>query len=325
MGISRRDVLIGTASTTCLLGMSFIAQAAQTRVIGGAAFGTYWRVTLPNGQNIRPIKAAIGEIIAIIDSALSPFRPDSEISRFNQSATTQWMTLSKDTTRVVQEGLRIATLTGGAFDPTVGPIVGRFGFGPITGHRVGTHGNIAARGTEVRKDHPALTFDPCGIAKGFALDRMVGQLDDLGLDAYLAELGGEVFARGIHPSGRPWRVGIERPGPGALTFQRILHLNGEALATSGDSVNGYVVAGRRYSHIIDPRKDLPVDNDIAAVSVIAPLAITADALATALMAMGPRQGLAVAEREKLPVLYLLRGRDGLREITSTPFNAYVSV
>lgn len=325
MGVSRREVLIGTASATCLLGMPLIAQAAQTRVIGGPAFGTYWRVTLPTGLDIRPINAAIGDIVTMIDSALSPFRPDSEISRFNQSATTEWMTLGKDTARVVQEGLRIATLTGGAFDPTVGPIVGRFGFGPITGRRVGTHSNIVARGTEVRKDHPALTFDPCGIAKGFALDRIAGQLDDLGVAAYLAELGGEVFARGAHPSGRPWQVGIERPGPGALTFQRILHLNGEALATSGDSVNGYVVARRRYSHIIDPRKDVPVNNGIAAVSVIAPLAITADALATALMAMGPRQGLAVAEQEKLPVLYLLRGGGDLREIASTSFNAYVSV
>jgi thiamine biosynthesis lipoprotein len=96
-----------------------------------------------------------------------------------------------------------------------------------------------------------------------------------------------------------------------------------ALATSGDSVNGYVVAGRRYSHIIDPRNDAPVTNGVASVSVIAPRAVTADALATGLMAMGPKRGLALAQRSKLPVLFLLRGKGGFREISSSPWGAYV--
>jgi thiamine biosynthesis lipoprotein len=323
VGWSRRDVLIGAGSAFGAAAMPGIAGAAATRVIGGAAFGTYWRVTLPAGVDVGQINNAIGGINDAINSALSPFRPGSEISRFNRSASTGWMTLGKDAARVMGEGLRIAALTGGGFDPTVGPIVGRFGFGPITGHRAGTYQNIAARGSQVKKDHPGLTFDPCGIAKGFALDRIVDCLDGLGIAAYLAEFGGEVYARGTHPGGRPWQVGIERPLPAPFSFQRILRLEGMALATSGDSVNNYVVAGRRYSHIIDPRKGAPVSNGVAAVSVIAARAITADALATGLMAMGSKKGLAFAERNKLPVLYLLRGKGGFREIASTSLGAYV--
>lgn len=83
------------------------------------------------------------------------------------------------------------------------------------------------------------------------------------------------------------------------------------------------MAGRRYSHIIDPRNDAPVTNGVASVSVIAPQAIMADAFATGLMAMGPKLGLALAERNKLPVLFILRGKGGLREIASSTFNAYV--
>jgi thiamine biosynthesis lipoprotein len=321
--LTRRQVLIGATGAACLAGMPRMAAAARAQVIGGSAFGTYWRVTLPVGANIGLIKAAIGGIVDTIDWALSPFRPDSEISRFNQSSSTGWMAMDADAIRVVKEGVRIAASTGGAFDPTVGPIVGRYGFGPIKGHRTGTYRNISARGTEVRKDHPALTFDPCGIAKGFALDRIVARLDRLGVQAFLAELGGEVFARGTHPGGRDWRVGIERPTPGSVSFQRILRLSGVALATSGDSVNNFMVAGRRYSHIIDPYKAAPVNSDVASVSVIAPRAITADALATALMAMGPQSGLEFAEREGLPVLYLLRAQDGVREFASGTFSAFV--
>ena len=125
MGLSRREVLKGTAGTACLAAMPLVARAAQTRVIGGAAFGTYWRVTLPVGPEVRSIKNAIGGINAAIDLALSPFRPDSEISRFNQSDSTDWITLGEDTAQVVQEGLRIAALTCGGFDPSVAVLARR--------------------------------------------------------------------------------------------------------------------------------------------------------------------------------------------------------
>ena len=323
MNRERRQVLIGAASVALMTALPKVAQGAGTRVIGGPAFGSYWRVTLPWQAEALRLKPAIEDVIAGVDFLMSPFRPDSEISRFNNSRETGWMPVSMATQRVIAEALRIADLSGGAFDPTVGPLVGRLGFGPIKGDTAGGYGAITTSSRAVRKTHPSLTFDPCGIAKGYALDRITRRLDRLGAGSYLIELGGEVFARGRHPRGRPWMVGVERPWTGAVSFQRIARLHGAALATSGDWVNGYTVSGRRFGHIIDPRRGKSVDSTVASVSVIAPRAMTADALATALMAMGPDRGMEWARREGLAALFILRVGAGFKELATEAFNAYV--
>jgi len=102
----------------------------------------------------------------------------------------------------------------------------------------------------------------------------------------------------------------------------VIDARGLAVATSGDAVNAYEVGGRRYSHIIDPATDEPVINDVASVTVLAPSAMTADALSTALMVMGPDQGMAFAEAHALPVLYLMRAPDGLFERASRRFDTH---
>ncbi len=323
MVLSRRQVLRGAAGIAVSALLPGIARAGETRTIGGHAFASYWRASLPAGAEPEPARAAVESVIAAIDRALSPYRAESELSRFNAARTTGWTRIGPDSARVFAEGLRIARLTGGAFDPTVGPLVARLGFGPITGRAEGSYRGLIARAGAVRKTDPGLTFDPCGIAKGFALDRAAAALDALGLGAYLLEIGGEVFARGRHPSGRPWQVGIERPLPGAAALQRIVRLEGLSLATSGDWINGYEIAGRRFGHIIDPARGTPADTGVASVSVIARRGMAADALATALMAMGPERGLRFAARLDLPVLYLLRRGGGIEEAPSPRFGAYL--
>lgn len=324
MKLIRRELLTGAAAM--LLTSRFSgAAAAGTRVIviEGPAFGASWRVTLQEGAKIEAIRRSLQAVITSVDGTMSPFRPDSEISHFNNSPATNWVSLSTDTCRVIKEGLRIARVTGGAFDPTVGGIVGRYGFGPIRRLSRGNHSDISVRVDAARKAHPNMSLDLCGIAKGHALDRMVGVLEGSGISAFLVELGGEVFARGLHPRGRAWQVGIEHPDPGTISFQRIVMLNGKALATSGDRVNSYSVGGRRYGHIIDPHAGLPADSGVASVSVFAPKAITADALATALFALGAQAGAALAARENISALFLLRERTGLREIMTGKFVDHV--
>jgi thiamine biosynthesis lipoprotein len=317
MRLTRRSVLIGTGSA--VLAGALPALAAGLRVIGGPAFGTSWRVTLPEGTEEGAIAAAIRSIVGSVDTAMSPFRPDSEVSRFNASSTCGWQALSPETCAVVRQSLDVAVRSRGAFDPTVGPIVGRYGFGPIRALSTGSYLDIAVREDAVKKSEPSLTLDLCGIAKGHALDRMVAALNGFRVTDFLIELGGEVFARGAHPDGRAWQVGVERPAPGTTTLQRIVRLDGRALATAGDAVNGYTIAGRRYSHIIDPRRGAPVDNGIASVSVFMPAAAMADALATALMAMGPKAGVALADYEEIPALFIVREADALREIMTGGF------
>jgi thiamine biosynthesis lipoprotein len=317
---TRRELLIGAGGV--LVASNFPASAAVPLTIAGPAFGSSWRALLPQKADSEAIKVALANIVQSIDAALSPFRATSEISRFNVAATTDWWPLSTPVATVVGEGLRIAAMTDGAFDPSVGGIVGRYGFGPIRQSAPSTYRDLESRISAVRKSGPGLTFDPCGIAKGYALDLMANHVDSQASD-FLIEIGGEVFARGSHPDGRPWSVGLERPLPGPITFQRLVRLDGEAVATSGDTVNGYELGGRRYSHIIDPRTREPVTHDLASVSVISASAMTADALATALMAMGPEAGVDFAERSAVAALFVVRDGKQLRQIQTTRFVPYV--
>ncbi len=324
MELRRRQFLTATTAAAGLAALPGAARAAATQAVGGAAFGSYWRALIPAGANRAAIARAVGGIVAEIDRALSPYRPGSEISRFNRSASRGWRDLGPDTATVMTEALRIAALTGGAFDPTVGPLVGRLGFGPIGGVRAGNYRDLAYTGRRVRKNHAAVTFDPCGIAKGHAVDRIARRLDALGVGSYLLELGGEVFARGRHPRGRPWRVGVERPEPGGLHFEHLLRLDGAALATSGDAAQSYRIAGRRYSHIVDPATGAAADPRVASVSVIHRRGITADGLATALAVAGPDRGLALARRLDLAALFIVRAEGGLKTAASPAFAAHIA-
>jgi thiamine biosynthesis lipoprotein len=297
------------------------AHAAGARRIGGQAFGTWWRITLPSRVNDRRAAAAVRGVIASVDAAMSPFRPGSEVSVFNATDSRDWQPCSRETCAVVRQSLEVARLSAGAFDPTVGPVVGRYGFGPIrqTGSGGESYRELVAGRDRIRKLAPRATLDLCGIAKGHAVDRMAAALESLHVADFLIEFGGEVLARGTHPDGRPWRVGVERPVPGRTAFQRIVRLIDGAIATSGDVANSYVIAGRRFSHIIDPRRREPVDNALASVSVLMPTASAADALATALMALGQDAGPALAERERISSLFLVRDGGALREIMTGAF------
>lgn len=319
MGMTRRTMLAGAGSVIVSGGVPTWA-STRTRVIGGPAFGSSWRVTLTEGAREDSIAVAIRSIVESVSAAMSPYRSDSELSRFNASNNRDWQPMSPPLCAVVRESLDMAVLSAGAFDPTVGPIVARYGFGPIRRHGgEGSYLDLSVRSDAVKKKGASLSLDLCGIAKGHALDRMVAALDSLGAANFLIELGGEVFARGRHPGGRAWQVGVERPIPGATTFQRIVQLAGRGLATSGDAVHSYTIAGRRYSHIIDPHHREPALNTIASVSVLMPTTAKADALATALMAMGPEAGAALAERERIAALFIVREGKGLREIMTAGF------
>lgn len=311
-----------------LLGAGTLAMAATLPVMGqevtllrGRAFGSTWQVSLPGAIADPALGRDLAAILATIDAQMSPFRADSELSRFNLSHRTGRMAASAELCAVTGEALRVATLTGGAFDPTVGPSVARFGFGPITGKRDGSYAGLEVLPDGLGKANADLTIDLCGIAKGHALDRLAVRLRAGGESSFLIEVGGEVLACGTGADDRAWRVGIEHPGTGEIHC--VLDTRGLALATSGDAINAYTVAGRHYSHIIDPATHEPVRNIVASVSVLAPSGAEADALATALMVMGPEKGIAFAEAAQLPVLFLLHdGDDSLREAASSTFAAH---
>ena len=320
MTLSRRELF--TLGGGLLIASTAPARPASASVLRGSAFGTSWQLVTPEpvGQSVLP--AAIDAIIQSVDRAMSPFRPDSQISRFNRFPTTDWQPVSSGLSAVVDEALRVAAMTSGAFNPTVGPIVGRLGFGPIKGTVHGQAWEIALQEGNVRKYRPGLSLDLCGVAKGHALDRMAAACEAHGLVDYLFELGGEVVAKGRHPAGRRWRIGIERPVPGPASLQQAVTLDGMALATSGNTINSYRVGGRLYSHIIDPATGEPADSALVSVSVLANTAMRADALATALFVMGSHKGPAFANEAGIDALFLVEEGDTLRETVTADFSAH---
>ena len=137
---TRRDFLAvsGTALLLAGLGMPALARGASpTRSIRGTAFETTWQATLPDAAPADELGVPIASLLAAIDRKMSPWRADSELSRFNQGPAGS-VAVSAETGLVATVGLDIARASQGAFDPSVGPLVRRWGFGPITGSGIGS-------------------------------------------------------------------------------------------------------------------------------------------------------------------------------------------
>lgn len=311
---SRRTVL-GLAGGIAWLGVAqATVRAPDVQVFTGPAFGSAWRLVMPLTNQAPTARREVERIVAHVDALMSPFRADSELGRFNAHGRA---VLSRETVAVTQAALALARDSAGAFDPTAAPLSRRFGFGAVgiaAERPAARYRDLRLVGTTLRTACPGLSLDLCGIAKGHALDQVARALD--GLD-FVLELGGEVTARGRHPSGRAWRMGIERPGSGSL--QRIVEADGRALATSGDAAQSYVIGGRRHSHVMDPRVGTPVDNAVASVSVLADTGTQADGLATAAMVMGPQAARALLVAHGASALFLLRHPSGLQELAVNGF------
>lgn len=319
MGLTRRDFVLGCGALA--LAAAHPARAAEGASLSGRAFGGTWKVVLTDGARAQALAPEIGAVLAGIDRSMSPFAPDSAISRFNAGDTRDWQAADRDFAAVTAEALRMAALSGGAFDPSVGPDVARYGFGPIHGVRTGSFEGFAVSEDAIRKEDPRLTLDLCGIAKGHALDAVAARIQATGIADYLIEIGGEVAARGTGPDGLPWRIGIADPVAGGVYAR--LSADALTLATSGDAVNAYAVGGRRYSHTIDPATGEPVRNTVASVTVAGPTGAAADALATALVVLGPGRGLVLADTLDVGALFLLRGESGLVARANARFEALV--
>ena len=316
--LSRRALIAG--SGVLLAAPPLLAGAPATRRIEGRAFGTGWSVTLPDAAPVAGLREAIDTLLAGIDRQMSPWRADSDITALNLAPAGP-RDVPDETAQVLAAALDVARASGGYFDPTVGPLVARWGFGPIhDGDARPNWRHLKVDGAAVVKTTPGTTADLCGIAKGHALDRIGALLAGRGFGDWLADLGGELAASGRHPSDRVWRVAVESPaGPGAA---EVLALRGGlSVATSGSRVNGYDLGGRRVGHVIDPTSGEPAAGGLAQVSVIAPRARDADAWATAILAAGAAQGAALARDRGLTALMLTD--DGSR-ITTGDFAAHLA-
>ena len=303
--------------------------------------GTTWSIKLVEEMATSEFDALIKQLNAElqrVEQLMSTYIKISEVSRFNDSRSTDWQAVSQDLAEVVATAQQVSALSSGAFDITVAPLVRLWGFSGKEIKTLPSPQEIAKARKQVgyrhlffrknppalRKDIPELSIDLSAIAKGYAVDRAVGILQSKALRNYLIEVGGELRASGHNKHLQVWRIGVEKPVPGWREVMREVQLGDIGIATSGDYRNFIEVSGKKYSHEIDPRSGLPLTYRGGSVTVIAPLAMQADAWATGLFVMGEEQGMVVARQQGLAVYYIEQTEDGFAQTMNKNFSQYIS-
>lgn len=302
--------------------------------------GTVWSVSLvadghAEGEARRAIEACFAQVI----SEMSAWDAGSFIARFNRAPAGSWLAAPDDFVQVLTAGLRLAEQTDAAFDPTIGAIVDRWGFGPSgraldwvppspseLGRLRACAGwsrlAVAPEGRRIQQPG-GMKLDLSGIAKGFAVDKVATTLTSLGLTSFLVEIGGELRGRGVKPDGTPWWVQLEPPpGKDPSSPRTLVALYDCAVATSGDYRRFAAYGGHRLAHTIDARTGCPVPATApSAVTVLHEECMMADALATALTVMGFEAGLSYAAQNDIAALMVGTTDRGWVELMSPRFAA----
>ncbi len=292
----------------------------RVMALHGRTMGTEWSVRFVAAPDIHPgpVRRAIEDSLAEVVADASGWDPTSELCRYNRARAGTLQTLSAGLFHILDHALALARDTGGAIDPTVGPLVDLWGFGP-PGPRATppdeaaiatAHARIGWQRLRLDRERRALlqpggvALDLSGIAKGWAVDLVSQRLSTDGVRSHLVEVGGELRGEGVKPDGQPWWVTLE-PTPGRVGPETLLALHGLSVATSGDYRRFFEAGGRRFAHTIDPRTGRPCADPPAAVTVLHRSCMAADALATALTVLGPDAGLDHARRHGVAALFVL--------------------
>jgi thiamine biosynthesis lipoprotein len=304
-------------------------------MVDGETMGTTWSAQFVSEDpehkveraDLQALYDALNAELIAVNQQMSTYIEDSEISRFNASTSTEWFAVSLPLAVLVDQAIEIGRKADGLYDVTVAPLVELWGFGAGPDHGrtevpkdaaiEAALRNVGLGNLEVRLDPPALKkqipglrIDLSSIAKGYGVDRLGAVMEASGYHIWFVEIGGEIRASGEKAKGQPWRVGIERPTSGERVSQRLIDLRDAAVATSGNYRNFFESGGQSFAHTIGPRSGRPVMNTAASVTVVAVHCATADAWATALMALGAERGIEIAEREGIAALFLLPADGG---------------
>jgi FAD:protein FMN transferase len=300
-------------------------------LLQGTTMGSAWTVKIAGPVRVdqRVLHAGIQAQFDAVDRALSTYRRDSALSRFNAAPHADWQPLDRELVTVLQLALTLSLLSDGAYDVTVAPLVDLWGFGPAPARDAppderaveAARVRVGWRLIELDAEHqrarrpPGVMVDLSSLGKGRGVDRVADWLEAQGVHGYLIDLSGKLRASGFNGRGRLWQVGVELPGAddpqGDSHSVAVMHLSVEAVATAGDYRRYFERDGRRYSHLIDPRSGYPVDHGTTSATVRAPNCLTADAWATLLMVMRPERALSLAEAHGLAALLLVREQKGL--------------
>ncbi len=268
----------------------------------------------------KSIDAALQQL-QTIEALMSYHRDDSEIAILNRSGYEKPLKVSKNTFQVVQKAIEFSSLSDGAFDITVGPLVDLWRKAaeadsvPSDSKLADARAKIGyqklildANQMTIKFSVEGMKLDLGGIAKGYGIDKAVEAMQNCGATAGLVDVGGNIRCFG-KPKAKPhWLIGLQDPNetyddfvlPAKAGIQAskpllILKMNDGAVATSGHYRRFVSIKGKKYSHIIDTKTGFSSDK-LASVTIIAKDAITADALSTAVIVMGTENGLALIEK-----------------------------
>lgn len=268
------------------------------RKIAGFTQGTTFHITYEDKAN-QDLSGAVDSIFKVFDLTFSEYIPNSIVSRINKNDSTA---LFDDMfVEVYNKSLEVYRETHGAFDLTVGPLVNAWGFGPEKKAKVDSAtidsllqyigmDKIRLEGRRLVKKLPGIDIDVNSIAQGYSVDVVYRYFEQLGIQNFMVEIGGEVRTKGKNPKGETWRIGVDKPVEGnnvaGEDLQTIILLDNKAITTSGNYRKFFEENGVKYSHIIDPHTGYPYKNNLLSVTVIANDALTADGYDTGLMVLG---------------------------------------
>ncbi|MFT5481953.1 MAG: thiamine biosynthesis lipoprotein [Halieaceae bacterium] len=320
-GRSGSALLISLAVLVCVL-LTSCNRQPEVIELTGATMGTSYHITA-YGEAASHLEGSVlqeqvDELLDDLNQTFSTYLTDSELSRLNQAPIQHWIAVSESMMDLTETSRDIYRRSGGAFDPTVGPLVDLWGFGPagrteqipsaVEIEALRSRSGMALLSIDSRKQRlmrqSAIQLDYSAIAKGYAVDQVEALLFAQGLSNLMVEIGGEIRVRGMSPRNSPWRLAVERPDGGIGQPYQAMLLSDLAVATSGDYRNYYEIEGERVSHTLDPATGRPIAHHGISVTVIASSAAEADGWATALNVLGPQTGFELAEGAQIAAFFI---------------------
>lgn len=293
-------ILLIAACTSCGRYGNGFGKQGEAIKINGKAQGTYYSIIYYDAE-MRNLQEAIDSLLDDFDQTASLWVEGSMIRKVNENRDS---IVNEEFARLVEYSREMHDYSGGAFDCTVGKLVNAWGFGfakreEMSDATVDSLMQYVGKQPEivrskdgkiiVRKEMPECSIDFNAIAQGYSTDMVSRFLESKGIENYLVDIGGEVYAKGGKPDGKSWSVGIERPAENKYSTPEVettIALRDKAVVTSGNYRKYYEKEGVRYSHTIDPTTGKPVEHSLLSATVVDESAWRADALATAFMVMG---------------------------------------
>jgi thiamine biosynthesis lipoprotein len=275
------------------------------------ALGTICTVTLYDQGQARVYNNIFSRLHEI-ENLMSVNIPSSDISRINAAAGIESVQVHEDTFKVIKRAVYFASLTGGAFDPTVGPLVSLWDIGGIN-QRIPSQEEIEAvlplinwQNIELNAStrnvfltHPGMALDLGGIAKGYAADETLKIISAAGIDRAIINLGGDIITYGERRDRNLWRIGIQHPLEERGTVIGYLQIPAKTVVTSGIYERFFTENEMRYHHIFSPSPGLPgkpgypAQSGLLSVTLISDTSMDADALSTAIFVLGYERGMAL--------------------------------